>query len=474
LNVIGQLFGNYRALSLLGEGGMGAVYLAEHPAIGRQVAIKVLHRELIRDFQHVRRFVNEARAANTIRHPNIVEILDAGTTETGTPYLVMELLAGESLGDRLSRKRLELGEALDIVRQTASALHAAHRQGIVHRDLKPANLFLAQDARGGGREQVKVLDFGIAKLQTGRPADQVKTQSGMMLGTPTYMSPEQCLGTRHVGGRSDLYSLGVILYEMVCGAPPFSADAWGALVNMHVNQAPAPPRSLAPDLPEVVEAIILKALAKNPDDRFDTMADLQAAIEAVVVPSTAAVRPTAVLAGQTPAPPTTMSGSTGEQSAPAPQLGRKPPVRRWPLAAALAAALVAVLLFLRRGTLDPPPVTVRPAAPPFDLPASPPPAPAPPARTVQLGIETDPAGAQVIRASDGTRLGTTPFRASFAAGAGAIELRLEREGYEPVRRVVPLTRDRDEIITLSPKRPTRPRPKPRPPETQQPAEPAKL
>ena len=197
--MIGHWFGNYRALSVLGEGGMGAVYLAEHPGIGRRVAIKVLHKKLIHDSQHVRRFVNEARAANAIRHPNIVEILDSGTTEAGIPYLVMELLEGESLCDRLSRKPLELGQALEIARQTASALHAAHGQGIVHRDLKPANLFLVPDSRVEGRERVKVLDFGIAKLQTGRPADQVKTQTGMMLGTPAYMSPEQCLGTRPRG-----------------------------------------------------------------------------------------------------------------------------------------------------------------------------------------------------------------------------------------------------------------------------------
>jgi eukaryotic-like serine/threonine-protein kinase len=498
--VIGQWFGNYRALSLLGEGGMGAVYLAEHPSIGRRVAIKVLRKELIRDTQHLGRFVNEARAANAIRHPNIVEILDSGTTPEATPYLVMELLEGEALSARLARERLPLGQTLEIARQTASALHAAHRQGIVHRDLKPDNLFLAVDTREArdqrepARERVKVLDFGIAKLQTTQPGDQVKTQTGIMMGTPAYMSPEQCLGTRHVGPRSDIYSLGVILYEMVCGAPPFWSEAWGALVNMHINEAPVPPGARVPGLPAAVEAIILRALAKNPDERWDTMAQLEQALvgaagspAGAVAAMTPALQATAVIAGGTPGPPrtpaspTTMSGSTGETGEqdmrPTP-VARPSRAGRWLGAAALAAVVVGGVYFLRhsregdRGAASGPAATA--AAP----------APEPAAATIQLGFETQPPGARVIRAADGVVLGTTPYRGSFPAGAGTLDLRLEREGYEVVTRAVLLARDRDEVITLTatpvktpagaatskPGKPGKPRPRP----GRQPDEPAKL
>ncbi|HXU80623.1 MAG TPA: serine/threonine-protein kinase, partial [Polyangia bacterium] len=200
--MIGQKFGNYRSLSLLGEGGMGAVYLAEHPEIGRKVAVKVLRSEFSRDTQLLGRFLNEAKAANAIGHPNIIEILDMGTTADGMPYLVMELLEGEVLAGRLRRLgRLPLPVALEIAYQTASAVGAAHRKGIVHRDLKPDNLFIVPDEHDPARERVKVLDFGIAKLQMRGPGDSVKTRTGTLMGTPVYMSPEQAMGTKEVDHR---------------------------------------------------------------------------------------------------------------------------------------------------------------------------------------------------------------------------------------------------------------------------------
>src|SRR5207245_1864969 len=203
--MIGQQFGNYRVLSLLGEGGMGAVYLAEHPGIGRRVAVKVLHKQYTTDEQLLGRLLNEARAANAIRHPNIIEILDSGMRPDGTPFLVMELLEGESLGARIRRVgRLPIREAVEFTYQTASALGAAHKKGIVHRDLKPDNLFVVADPHGVLPERIKVLDFGIAKLQQPQPGDSVKTRTGTLMGTPIYMSPEQCRGTRTVDHRSDI------------------------------------------------------------------------------------------------------------------------------------------------------------------------------------------------------------------------------------------------------------------------------
>ena len=279
--MIGEQFGNYRSVALLGEGGMGAVYLAEHPAIGRRVAVKVLHKNYTRDEHLLARFLNEARAANAIRHPNIIEILDSGMMADGTPFLVMELLEGESLGTRLRQNgALPIARALDFAYQTASALGAAHAKGIVHRDLKPDNMFVIPDPHDAQRERIKVLDFGIAKLQQGSVADSVKTRTGTLMGTPIYMSPEQCRGTRAVDHRSDIYSLGVIFYEMLVGQPPFVSEGFGDLVNMHLNMQPASPRSKRPEIPLALDALVLKMLAKNPDDRYQEMKEVQSALKA--------------------------------------------------------------------------------------------------------------------------------------------------------------------------------------------------
>ena len=278
--MIGQQFGNYRAISLLGEGGMGAVYLAEHPAIGRRVAVKVLHKNYIRDENLLTRFLNEARAANAIRHPNIIEILDSGTIADGTPFLVMELLEGESLGTRIRRDgALPIQSAVEFCYQTASALGAAHKKGIVHRDLKPDNLFVVPDPHDPERERIKVLDFGIAKLQQSAN-DSVKTRTGTLMGTPIYMSPEQCRGTKTVDHRSDIYSLGIIFFEMLCGQPPFVSEGFGELVNMHLNVAPPAPSTQNANVSPTIDAIVLKMLSKNPDERFADMGELMTALKA--------------------------------------------------------------------------------------------------------------------------------------------------------------------------------------------------
>ncbi|HEY5284271.1 MAG TPA: serine/threonine-protein kinase, partial [Polyangia bacterium] len=243
--MIGERYGNYQALSLLGEGGMGAVYLAEHPGIGRRVAIKVLKSELGHDPQLLTRFLNEARAANAIRHPNIIEVLDSGTTERGASYLVMELLEGESLSGRIKRlSRLDERSAIEIAMQTASGLGAAHAKGIIHRDLKPDNLFVIPEESDAARERVKILDFGIAKLHL-LAGDSLKTRTGTLMGTPVYMSPEQCLGTKEVDHRSDIYSLGIIIYEMLTGRPPFISEGFGELLSMHLHENPGALRELA-------------------------------------------------------------------------------------------------------------------------------------------------------------------------------------------------------------------------------------
>ena len=279
--VIGKHINNYEVVSLLGEGGMGTVYLALHPIMGRKAAIKVLKPELARDESLVMRFFNEARAANAIRHPNIIDIIDVGLLpDDNVPYMLMEFLEGESLATRLERTRpLEVSAAVEIASQTASALAAAHSKGIVHRDLKPDNLFLVPDEMVGTGERVKVLDFGIAKLRDDMRGSSMKTRTGAIMGTAAYMSPEQCQGLiEKLDHRTDVYALGIILYEMLCGAPPFLSEGFGDIIIMHVMKEPVHPREKNPAVPNDVSAAILRALAKSPDDRFQSMHEFQAAL----------------------------------------------------------------------------------------------------------------------------------------------------------------------------------------------------
>ena len=233
--MLGQRINNFEIRAVLGEGGMGTVYRADHPFSGRQVAIKVLRRSLIEDATLVARFMNEARAANAIRHPNIIDIIDVGTLPDGLPYLMMELLEGESLADRLERVgRLHLADALAIARDAGDAIAAAHEKGIVHRDLKPGIIFLANDPGTPRGWRTKVLDFGIAKLGA-NVAPGMQTNTGAIMGTPTYMSPEQCRGSGVVDHRSDIYALAVILYEMLRGQPPFVEAGGGDYRAMSLN-----------------------------------------------------------------------------------------------------------------------------------------------------------------------------------------------------------------------------------------------
>jgi serine/threonine-protein kinase len=483
--MIGQSFGNYRALSLLGEGGMGAVYLAEHPEIGRKVAIKVLRPDYARDETLLGRFLNEARAANAIRHPNIIEILDSGTLADKTPFLVMELLEGESLAARIRRVgRLDVPVAVDFANQTASALAAAHAKGIVHRDLKPDNLFVVADPHDPARERIKVLDFGIAKLQQMSATDSVKTRTGTLMGTPIYMSPEQCRGTRAVDHRTDIYSLGVILYEMLIGHPPFVSEGFGDLVNMHINVAPVSPRSLRPEIPEALDALVMQMLAKTPEARFDGMPALRAALkesaggaflvhgsspdlhDSNVGRTRAAAMPSSSNLGYG-GKQTTLSSGTGEQAAYAAR-----PKGRLMVAAAVAVVVLGGGAFALRGRLLPggtggdgtgkgttasgpgatgpvaPTVPVTATTPP---PSTTPPPPAAPAK-ITIVIESTPVGASVVATEGGARLGSTPLTLTRDAARGAaLSFRIEKEGYLPVVRSVPLVRDETMAIELEKK-----------------------
>jgi hypothetical protein len=464
--MIGQQFGNYRVLSLLGEGGMGAVYLAEHPGIGRRVAVKVLHKQFSGDEQLLGRLLNEARAANAIRHPNIIEILDSGMREDGVPYLVMELLEGESLGQRLRRVgALPIRDAVGFIYQTASALGAAHKKGIVHRDLKPDNLFIVpEQAEESGRvdvgqplERMKVLDFGIAKLQMPQPGDSVKTRTGTLMGTPIYMSPEQCRGTKTVDHRSDMYSLGVIFFEMLVGQPPFVSDGFGELVNMHLNVPPPSPRAQRPEISEQLDGIVLKMLAKNPEDRYPDMASLTGALKlsGASLPSVnssspdlmnapTVAGPAAPLggAGRVAGPITTFGLGAGESLRETKVSGGKGKL----VAGGVVLAVLGAGVFLFAGGSKPEPAkplaaAPAPVAPVVAAPAPPPkPVVASKPAVVTLHLASDPAGAKVFTAEGNEVLGTTPFSLRRPKG-GALKVRLEKDGYTPATREVPLDED---------------------------------
>jgi hypothetical protein len=485
--MIGEQFGNYRSLALLGEGGMGAVYLAEHPGIGRRVAVKVLHKNYTRDEHLLARFLNEARAANAIRHPNIIEILDSGMMADGTPFLVMELLEGESLGTRIRGiGALPIATAVDFAYQTTSALGAAHAKGIVHRDLKPDNLFVVPDPHDSHRERIKVLDFGIAKLQQGSVADSVKTRTGTLMGTPIYMSPEQCRGTRAVDHRSDIYSLGVIFYEMLIGQPPFVSEGFGDLVNMHLNVLPVSPRSRRAEIPAAVDALVLKMLAKNPDERYPAMAEVQAALKASGG-SQFTVRGSSPDLGKAPAKApvtqtspmhdTTFSTGIGERVDAEAGRGRGKMV----VAGLVAAAAIGGGIFWWQGggqaqkdptkiaanTMARPPAVAPAVAPPQPAIAEPKPVEKKPEVKVELRLASIPAGAKVVDNGDGEMLGLTPLVLTRPRG-GTMTLRFEKDGYTASTRTMPLDGDRAFELTLEQK----PKKQHKPRETS--SEPAKL
>ncbi|MBZ0235418.1 MAG: serine/threonine protein kinase, partial [Deltaproteobacteria bacterium] len=281
--MIGTVVGAWKIEERLGEGGMGTVYAARHTTMGRRGAVKVLKAEMTRQPETVQRFFNEARAAAAIESPGIVDVFDMGQTADGTAYLVMELLEGESLAQRLRRTRGMAAEtAARLARQIAGALAAAHERGIVHRDLKPDNIFLVPDAETTAGERVKLLDFGIAKLHGELAADAPVTHTGALFGTPVYMSPEQCKGGVAVDHRADLYALGCILYQMLCGRVPFLAAGLGELLSMHMFEKPAPPRSLVPSVPDVLEGITLCLLEKEPERRFASARAVGNALDAAL------------------------------------------------------------------------------------------------------------------------------------------------------------------------------------------------
>jgi serine/threonine protein kinase len=434
---LGQTVGNYRITAKLGEGAVGAVFLAEHPVIGRKAALKVIHPQHARNADVVTRFVNEASAISRIRHEHIVEVTDFGRTPDDEFYFIMEYLEGRPLSDLITREApFQPSRALTIAAQIADALTASHAHGVVHRDLKPENIFLVK--RGDDPAFVKVLDFGLAKLVHGDGAVPSDTGSGVVMGTPYYMSPEQCQGRGELDHRADVYALGVVLFEMLTGKLPFGGNDYAEVLLKQISMRPPAARSLVPELPEVLDVILHRALAKDPAQRFPTMAAFR---QALLEPSThgaaspqvsvhddlsgriLAARPMSraeitLRRGPEPKVPTTFGEGVG-QVEDDPQLDRIPrtyrPSRGFAVAGTAALAGMALAAGLAYGTA----VRFTRRAPATQ-----------PARAVSLSFSSDPAGAVVI-APDGTTLGRTPLSIQVPRQDVPVSYELQKAGFEP-------------------------------------------
>jgi eukaryotic-like serine/threonine-protein kinase len=272
--------GKYRLVRCIGQGGMGTIFEAEHTLIGNHVAVKLLHDSFASTREPVQRLYREARAMGTIGHQNIIKVYDVGENEEGTPFLVMELLQGESLGEHLEREGPQrLGFVLDVGVQMLSALHAAHTAGIIHRDLKCDNIFLEKDKDSDtDKIRVKLLDFGVSKFTTPEEDAFKLTQTGSVLGTPYYMSPEQASGQKNLDHRLDIYAAGVILYEMLIGNVPRQASNYNALLTEIITTEVASFAWRRPDISPALEAVILKAVSRSRSKRWQRAVDLMEAL----------------------------------------------------------------------------------------------------------------------------------------------------------------------------------------------------
>jgi serine/threonine-protein kinase len=352
------LAGRYEIVRRIGEGGMGAVYEARHAVIGKRVAVKVLLEKFLTKSDFVARLLQEARLASSIGHENIVDVTDFGTTDDGRSFVVMEFLDGEALSQLIMREApLPVERSLRIARQVASALGAAHAKGIYHRDVKPENVYLV---RRGEADFVKVVDFGISKAvkqggnEEGGDAYRL-THTGLLLGTPLYMSPEQARGDEDLDHRVDIWALGVMMYECLTGEVPFRGNNYLGIISQVLTHTASPPSKVRPELgiPDAVEAVVMRAMAKDRTQRYAAMADLERDLERLLAGDQNVGLP---LAG------------AGAGSAPAPVATP----RRWPLGVAAAVALgIGVSLALSR-----PPVVPPVPGPAVAAPSGPHPAPA--------------------------------------------------------------------------------------------------
>ena len=480
----GVTIGSYRVVKKLGEGGMGSVYLGEHTLLGRPAAIKMLLPSLSTNEECVQRFFNEARTVARIADPGIVQVFDFGHHTDGSAFIVMELLEGEPMDRRLKRiGRFEVLEALRLMRLVCTSLEAAHGKGIIHRDLKPENIFIVQDPGVPGGERAKILDFGIAKLAGDEPGAH-KTRTGAVMGTPMYMSPEQCSGSGIIDHRSDIYAIACVMFAMLTGRPPFDGAGAGDLIASHLREPPPLASWRVPELPRVVENLLQRCLQKSPAERFQSMAELTqalAAAERTLLGSNAAppsprpsetfvqspslvtaehaatlgpgpllatpehaatlgpglllATPVSAWAGTNLSNPTTLNDASGQASMRFPVV--RPRGRRW--IAGLVTVVVgglgaaAVIAQWNSGDADPPRAEVRAAEPPatLDAPSTPPHAVPPPigqpsavaTETSDAGVSDAPSPAFVVDAAV-----AQPHRKPAGTGTHRATTRGEHEG----------------------------------------------
>jgi serine/threonine protein kinase len=435
------LAGQFRIDTLLGQGGMGMVYRGVQLSVNRAVAIKLITGSAPNQAELVQRFRREAEATARLSHPNTVRLFDFGVTDSQELYMVMELLTGSDLSVHLQEGQpLPLTEALQITRQVLQALSEAHALGVVHRDLKPGNVFLAHVH--GGEIVAKVMDFGIAGIEQARETPKL-TMTGAVLGTPAYMSPEQAQGLP-VDARSDLYSLGVMLFEMLTGRPPFEADTVVSLLLAHVTKPPPRLADMRPSFPQLVAAqsVLDHLLAKSPDQRFPSAAAALEAIDALAAGSLAPVTPGSRAAGlaptafATPASPETPLGWTLSQT-PERSASRRPRIAGLLIGAALLAAIGLAIWRVRTPASNPPPSAASVAAPEAaDVLHS-------------VTIASSPKGASVLL--NGAELGKTPYTLQFRR---ATALKIMLSGYAPQTITVTPESDPNLALELVPQRRT--------------------
>lgn len=271
----------YEIESLIGKGSIGNVYKARHLGIGLPVAVKILHSSLVPDVAYVARFRREARSATSVQHPNLVLVMDLGVTADKIFYIVMEFVDGVNLADLLeSERQLEVARACKLMKQVCLAIDAVHQKNIIHRDLKPSNILIANS--GLLTETAKVIDFSLAKMYIDETGDLSPDTIGLASLSPEYLSPEQVEGNS-IDPRTDIYCLGIIFYKMLTGAVPFREKTTAALLKKHITDLPRPLREIRPEIPSALEAVVLRALAKNPRDRQQTTALLAEEIEKAVI-----------------------------------------------------------------------------------------------------------------------------------------------------------------------------------------------
>jgi serine/threonine-protein kinase len=503
----GDQIGPYLVVRRLGAGGMGEVYLARHRHLGRDAAVKVLLPEISMNQTMVARFFTEARATAQLRHPNIVEIFDCDVLPNGRAYIVMEYLPGESLRTTLCRVKKLAPDYRSIAAfagMVADALQAAHANGIVHRDLKPDNTFLTLVPNRRDALIVKVLDFGIAKLLSAKDTGQDSTRTGSLLGTPLYMSPEQCRGIPTIGHWADIYSLGCVIFEMVTGRPPFVSEAPGDLLMAHISEKAPLLSRFQPDVPPEIESLVAQMLAKDPALRQQSMGEVAGLIEdflgvRIAEFNTVLRRPagfvdssppvaTAILTPAhvpstrlTPTPPKredrsnrnfrTPHSNAGEQPR-TPRAGaartpsrfagtteRRPARNKWPVRLALVSLALALaggasylltrsrseeLTRRQQEPLEKPeaskPTEAKSTARP-ELPAQ-----------VTVQVSTTPRSAQVWFAGESAPRGATPWNLVVPKSGAQLDIVLKADGFVDKSLTIDANQDRDLNITLEPRK----------------------